>query len=249
MSLNQLEFIQGSFTLAFVLISILIGVTFLIKYFRGKVNEFLLVGITWMGIVSPYYPDAINFVLILWTGDQLPIIIYFFLANALIPPIHITWMLAFTNLFYKEHQKLIVILFAILAAVFEILFLAFLFTNPSLIGTQVGPFYTDWELFVVVYLVFSIIVFLVTGLMFAKFYFKSLAKEVNLKGYFLIVAFISFTVGTSLDAFLIGTFIPVSGLILAIARIILITASLEFYIGFAMPSWIKNIFVKIKTQE
>ncbi len=244
MELTELETLQGAFTLAFVLVSVLLGLSFVIKYFRRGVIEFLLVGITWMGIVSPYYPDAINFILILWTKNQLSVVTYFFLANALIPPIHITWMLAFTSLYYREHKKKIVTIFAIEAFIFEIVYIFLLFIKPAFIGTQKGPFYTDWELFVEAYLIFSIIVFLITGIMFARYYFKSLSKEAHLKGIFLIIAFISFTVGTSIDAFIIDTFVTASELVIAIARIFLIIAALNFYIGFAMPSWVKNIFIK-----
>lgn len=234
-----METLQGALTFAFVLISTILGIIIITKYFIFKKRELLLVGITWILIVSPYWPDAINFIMILMYGTLLDIIIYFFLANALIPIIHITWMIAFTDLLYKQHQKIILLIFTAEAILFEIFFIYFLIIDPSLIGTQMAPFYVEWTDFIVFYLLFSILIFLITGILFARESLKSDKKELRLKGKFLMIAFITFATGTFIDA--IGSLTEIT---LVLARTFVIIGAFMFYIGFTLPKFIKELFLK-----
>ncbi|TFG29968.1 MAG: hypothetical protein EU532_02080 [Promethearchaeota archaeon] len=234
-----METLQGALTFAFVLISTILGIIIVIKYFTFRKRELLLVGITWILIVSPYWPDAINFILILVYGTLLDIKIYFFLANALIPIIHITWMIAFTDLLYKQKQKTILLIFTAEAILFEIFFIYFLIIDPSLIGTQIAPFYVEWTDFIVFYLLFSILIFLITGILFAQRSLKSDKKELRLKGKFLMIAFITFATGTFIDA--IGSLTEIT---LVLARTFVISGAFMFYIGFTLPTFIKELFLK-----
>jgi hypothetical protein len=211
----------------------------MIKYINYRRRELLLVGITWILLVSPYWPDAINFIMVLWYGILLDITIYFFLANALIPLIHITWIIAFTDFLYKEKQKIILLIFTTEALIFEVFFLYYLILDPSLIGTQLAPFYVEWSEFVVFYLIFSIAVFLITGLLFARESLRSENAEVRLKGKFLVIAFVSFAIGTFIDA--MGSLTEIT---LVLARTFVIIGAFMFYIGFTLPTFIKEIFVK-----
>ncbi len=172
-------------------------------------------------------------------GNLLDVVIYFFLANALIPIIHITWILAFTDFLYKEKQRIFLIIFGAEAIAFEILFLYFLFLDPSLIGTQIAPFYVEWTDFVIFYLLFSIALFLITGIMFARESLKSDNKEIRLKGKFLIIAFITFAIGTFIDA--IGNLTEVT---LVLARTFVIIGAFMFYLGFTLPRFIKEVLIK-----
>jgi len=221
------------------LISTILGLIIVTKYFKFKQRELLLVGITWILIVSPYWPDAINFIMILTYGTILDITIYFFLANALIPIIHITWMIAFTDLLYKKNQKKILLVFTAEAILFELFFIYFLIIDPSLIGTQIRPFYVEWTDFVVFYLLFSILLLVITGILFALRSLKSDNKEIRLKGKFLLIAFITFATGTFIDA--IGSLTEIT---LVLARTFVIIGAFMFYIGFTLPKFIKELFVK-----
>ena len=62
--LSGLEYLQGGLTLAFVLISLILGIIIISKYFNYKNRQLLLVGLTWIFLVSPYWPDAISFLMI-----------------------------------------------------------------------------------------------------------------------------------------------------------------------------------------
>ena len=70
---------------------------------------------------------------------------------------------------------------------------------------------------------------------------KSDDPEITLKGKFFIVAFVSWAIGAVMDAAL-----PLNIVTLTIARIILISSAIEFYIGFILPKIVKKLFLKKK---
>lgn len=238
--LNTLQLFQGSFTLVFVLISLVLGLIIISKYFTYRKRQYLLVGITWIFLVSPYWPDAISFLLILITRSKLHEPTYFFIANGFIPPLHITWIIVITDFIYKEKQKYLLWIFSIEAIASEIIFLTFFFINPYLIGTpQPNPFVVEWNLLIDLYLIISIALFLLTGILFAKQSLQSEMKEFKYRGRFLIAAFITFTIGTLIDVIL-----ELNEITIVIARLFVIIAAFCFYFGFTMPNFIKKILIK-----
>ncbi|TFG04070.1 MAG: hypothetical protein EU539_11645 [Promethearchaeota archaeon] len=239
MPLNPFEILQGILTLIFVLISILLGLSIISKYRLQRNRLFILVGITWICVISPYWPDAISIISILFFNASLGEPLYFFLAMAFIPLVHVTWILAITDMMFKSKQKPIMAFIIVEAFLYEIVFLYFLFTDPSLIGTQVAPFDVDWTYFIIIYLFLSIIAFTITGLLFARESLRSENEEIRLKGKFLLIAFISFAVGAFFESAMV-----LNEITLVIIRIIVLTAAFEFYIGFTLPSIVKKAFIK-----
>lgn len=239
--LTAFEIFYGSFTLISVIISTILGLFITLKYFKFKQIELLLVGITWILLASPYWSDAIQFLIVMIFNIEINTPLYFFLANAFIAPIHITWAYAFTNFLFKNIKKQLMLFFIIEALVFEIAFLTVFFINPLLIGDQKSAFVVEWAIWIQIYLLFSIILFLVTGFLFARSSLKAEDSEIKLKGKFLIVAFLTFTIGTLIDV--IGAESPTEITIL-LARTFVIISSLCFYIGFTLPKFIKDVFIK-----
>jgi hypothetical protein len=90
-------------------------------------------------------------------------------------------------------------------------------------------------------LLVSIALFLITGFLFARRSLKSPAKDVKLKGKFLIIAFLCFTVAAVIDV--VGAETP-NELTIFLARTFLIISSICFYIGFIMPRFIKGLFIR-----
>jgi hypothetical protein len=83
----------------------------------------------------------------------------------------------------------------------------------------------------------------VTGLIFGKESLNSKDTTVNLKGKFLLSAFVLFAIAAALDS--IFTVQTSYGIILKIiARIMLMVSSILFYIGFIMPERIENWLIK-----
>ena len=239
--LSAFEIFYGSFTFASVIISTILGFFIALKYREHKRVELILVGITWILLASPYWSDAIQFIIVMVSNTELNPPIYFFLANAFIAPIHITWVYAFTNLLFKKQKKILLVFFGSEAIIFEIAFLIIFFLDPNLIGTPQSYFVVEWALWVQIYLLFSIILFLITGFLFARASLKSENPELKLKGKFLILAFITFTIGTIIDV--VGAESPTE-ITIFLARTFVIISSISFFIGYTLPKFIKDRFIK-----
>ena len=87
--------------------------------------------------------------------------------------------------------------------------------------------------------IFAVFTTLVTGILFSKESMKVKDPLIKLKGKFLLVAFISFTIGALLDALL--AFTPLN---LVIVRLILISSAIEYYFGFFVPKRLANWIIQ-----
>ena len=208
-----------------------------------KTRNYILVGLAFMGIAFPWLPDAISYLMIIFINLKLSPEISFIIGYAILPFFLLCWLLAFMNLYYEEKQNLILIIFILPIIIFEIIFFYLLFTDSSLIGTFVGPFQIRWTLFMEIYLFIFIIIVILTGVLFVQQSFKSNNPEIRLKGKFLLVAFISFTTASIIEAMF-----HLEPITVVITRIILISSSIEFYIGFILPKWMRNLFSSLSSQ-
>ncbi len=233
MQYGLIEILQGSFSLAFVIISLIIGIRFLLRYYEHKINQLLLVGISWIGLSTPWWPDSINLILILLTNSILSVEANFIIGTSAMPFILLVWLKAFTDLTNKEKQKRILMTYFIVAIIFEILFFYFLLTDPTQIGTFETPFLLVYGIYIEIFLIIFIVTFVITGILFGNQSLKSENPEHNIKGKFLIIAFILFSIGAFLDSIIPELFM--------IARIILILSALSFYCGFILPEWMKRL--------
>lgn len=237
--LEPLEIVSGTFSLIFVIISVVVGLKIASKYFEFKQRDFLLVGIVWILIVEPWYPSSISFLVALFNNGQgISDSLYFIIGNVLIPISVFIWMIAFTDLLYKEKQIIILVIFTAFGAGFYILFFSLLLSDPSLIGTIHGIVDVEYQSYMMIFLLAVVAIILITGIIFARESLKSTNSEVKLKGHLLMAAFILWSVGAILDAA-----IPLTILTLIITRAILILSSIAFYGGFILPKWMKNIFL------
>ncbi len=246
-----MDYLQGSFSLIFVIISLIIGITILSKYFEFKNRLYILVGISWIGVAIPWMPDSISFLMNLIIQKSLDPGWYFIIGNCFLPIALITWSIAFTDMIYRQAQKKIVLIVIILSILFEIIFFTLFFIDIDLIGTidpVIRPFTADFGLFIIIYLMLAILYMLVTGVIFAQKSVKLEDREVRLKGKLLRAAFITFTVAAVLDASLGMIFEdpadPLLAVMVVIVRVLLIFSALEFYGGFLLPKWMKEIFMK-----
>ena len=241
LQLSNFEFFYGTLTFVAVIISIILGIVIAWKYQKFKNIEFLLVGLTWIFLFSPYWSDAIQFITLTIFQYQISSMVYFFIANAFIAPIHIVWVIALTKFIFHKRKKIMLIIFSTEAIIYEFFFLLSFFIDPNQIGTQMSAFVVEWAIWIQIYLLFSILLFLVTGFIFAYQSLKSENRELNIKGWFLIFAFILFTIGTVIDV--LGADAPTE-ITIFLARTFLILSSVFFYIGFTLPRFIKKLFIK-----
>ncbi len=113
--------------------------------------------------------------------------------------------------------------------------------NHLLIGNQISTFVVEWALCIQIYLLISIVLFLITGFLFARASRKTEDPEIKLKGKFLIVAFLTFTIGTIIDVIGAG---GSTEILIFLARTFVIISSICFYIGFTLPKFVKDINLK-----
>ena len=248
MALELVDFLQGLFSLLFVLISLILGFKILSKYFKYRSNLYILVGLSWIGVANPWFPDSISFIMNLVLQESLPVELYFIIGNAFIPLALLTWLIAYTNMISKKRQKLVISITIILSIVFEIVFFYLLITDIDQIGiiNPARPFTVDFGIFITIYLLVVIVIMFITGIIFAQRSVKSSDKDIKLKGKLLRAAFITFTVAAILDSLLGAIFEdptdPILSIMVVATRVLLIIAAFEFYGGFILPKWMHSLF-------
>ncbi len=236
--LTQLEFLQGIFTLIFVSIAIILGSKISLKYFKLKRRELYLVGLTLILMITPYVYTVIDFLTILLTGVSAPVEIIY-LGIALVAFASLTWLILITDLLYKEKQKIILGLIIVQLVVFEIFLIYAILVQPTLILIPYGSRYYREAPILIYYYIVSMLIFLISGFFFARGTLKSDNKEVQLKGRFILIALITYVIGAILDiAFEATAFTE------TLARLVQISSFTEFYIGFALPDFIKKSLIK-----
>ncbi len=241
--LNELEIISGSFSLTFVIISLIIGVTLILKYRSLKNRTLLTVGLTWIFICSSWWSRSISFLTIIFFDFALDAVLYLFLLNAFIPIAVICWIYSFFSLFEYESKKRILIAYLVICIVYEVFLITFLFINTAVIGSV--QFYTaSGGPLSMTFQIFAIFSFLITGILFARKSLESNDPKIQLKGKLLLVAFISFTISALYESIM-----PLTPLTLALIRILLISSAIEYYFGFFMPNLLVHILTKQKESK
>jgi hypothetical protein len=238
MVLTTLDLINGLFSIIFVAISTFVGLTIASKYIKSKIRTLLFIGIAWILIVSPWWPSSASVILALATGKGLSLEMYLLLGNLFTPVFVFLLVAAFTEIYYNDKQKIILIIFAIIGILIEIYLVYFIIVDPSVHGELQGIIDIEFRGLLRIYLLFNILLVLVLGFLIALNSLRSETPEIKLRGKFLMLAFISWTVGAIADASL-----PLNFITLTIIRIVLITSAIEFYIGFILPDWIKKHFL------
>jgi len=240
--LSEVEILSGILSIIYVAISTYVGLRIASKYFELKQRVFLLVGLTWIGLASPWWPSMVSFLIAVSTGGDglynTPKI-YFLIGNLLIPIFVLLWITAITDLLYKNKQKVILTIFTIYCISFEVIFLYLLSTDSTRIGELKGPVDVDYTYIILGFLLSIILIILITGILFGRESLKSDNPEVRLKGKLIIIAIILFSIGALLDSA-----IPLMLITLPITRIILILSAILFYGGFILPNWMKKLFLK-----
>jgi len=85
MVLTPLEVLTGSLSLVTVVISTIIGLRIVSKYFAYKRRELLLVGFTWILLCEIWWSSAFSFLAALFTGVGFTPELYFTLGNLFVP--------------------------------------------------------------------------------------------------------------------------------------------------------------------
>ena len=242
--LNPYDIMNGTFSLIFIIISVAVGIRITLSYKKQKDSLYLIVGICWILMTESWYPSAISFLIALFTGGDGLLNhpeIYFIIGNVLVPLNQSLWLLAITNIFYKEKQKIVLISYVIFGIIFEIIFFYLIIFNSSAIGVLESPVDVDYHEFLTIWIIINLIIWIVPGIIFARASIKSDNPEHKLKGWLLILAFLLFGIGGILDSITFNYW-----WILPITRMILITSAICYLGGFVLPDWMKKLFLRKK---
>ncbi|MFX1398175.1 MAG: hypothetical protein ACFFAS_14165 [Promethearchaeota archaeon] len=232
-------FTEGILNIIYIVVTTITGLLIASKYLKYKENVFLYVGLSTIGLSSPWWPATASFVSILLTQQKLTEIPYFILGISLAPIFAMLW-LAGVNILFEKKEKLILIFYSIIYYIFEIAFFSVLIIDSGQIGSLIGPLNVKYEPWIRTIMGILILFVLVTGLMFSIRSIKSTNPEINVKGKLLTIAFIFWSICSVVD-----TTFTLSIELLLFIRILLILTSITFYVGWILPGFSKNILRKL----
>ncbi|HEY0089297.1 MAG TPA: hypothetical protein VGB37_10660 [Candidatus Lokiarchaeia archaeon] len=239
MSITTLESVSSILSIIVVSIFIFVGLRIASAYVKYKMRNFLLLGIGWALLSSPWWPSSISFLIFLITNRGLDLRLYLLLGNVLVPLFSMLIIISLTNLRFKKNKKYIVSIFGVIGVLFEIYFLYFLINDPNILGELHGIVDIEFNIIIKIYLASMTIVILIAGMLISKESLRSEKSDIRLKGQFLFLAFVLSCIGAFADATL-----PLTLLTILIVRLILITGSIMFYLGFLLPKWLKKLILK-----
>lgn len=113
MELGLIDFLQGIFSLLFVLISCFLGFKIISRYFKYKKREIALIGLAWIAITSGYIPDAISFLMIIFLNSPLSESFYFIIGFAFIPLYFMCSLIGFMDVLHINKKRFSIIFFII----------------------------------------------------------------------------------------------------------------------------------------
>jgi hypothetical protein len=242
MSLSNLDILNGTLGLLVVIVSFILGLIVLLKYFKNKNKNFILLGINLIFLASGWYGTSSSFIVALITNSEGLSLELILLLNFIPLPIGLLcWTGFYTNILMKERQKLFLIIMIAITVFFYSIFLSVIFTDVSQAAIKLSPVDTTAgdNKFLSIYIIIFIIVLLFTGIHFSLRTMKYDDIEMKTKGKFLLFAFPAFAIGGFLDSTL-----PSDEVTLIIFRVLLISSIIGFYIGYLLPNWIKKRLIK-----
>ncbi|MBD3353370.1 MAG: hypothetical protein GF364_17950, partial [Candidatus Lokiarchaeota archaeon] len=235
MTFGTIEIVNGIFSLIFVVISLYVGLRIIAKYLRIKSSTLLFMGLTWIGLTSPWWGSSVSFILGTISGQGLSLQLYLFITLTPLPIFFSFYLKAITALLWKDKQSSILAIYMLIGLLFDVFYILFIILAPEIIGRLELMTDIRFKSFTILYLILIIFSFLIFGVLFGKASLKAENPEIRLQGKMLIIAFISFSIGSILDSSLTLNFVT-----LPITRLILISSALEFYSGFILPDWLKH---------
>ena len=237
--LTQIEILQGTTSLIYAISGSIIGLIIAAKYLKHEKKELLGIGISLALITAPWYGAGISFLTIVILGYGLNDSIYFYINYGLLPFALISWMYGISILIFPKWIKKNVIISVIICIPYEMVLIILLAIDPSMVGTKQGMFNSDAALIPTIFIIFGLLVTLITMLMFIRVCLRSDSLKVKWQGRFLLIAVILLIIGSFMDAI-----ITLNPMILIITKIILMIRLVFSYLGWLMPDKIANWLVK-----
>ena len=230
----------GIFTLIYIIVTLLVALKIIAKYFEIKENIFLYAGTAYLGAAIPWMGVALNFISVVFF-DTIPSMELHFLVHGAILPFTL-WLWIITNLKLSNvkptKQKIIIAISFVIAIIFQIIYINIIFTDTTILGTLINEIQVDYAPFSELYLLIMAIIMISLGFRLGFHSLKSNIKRVRLKGKLIVYSFILATFTFALEIF-----VPIITMII-LARILVAFTAILFYGGFILPKWMEKLFLK-----
>ena len=238
MPISPEEHIMGISTLIWVIICTTVGIIIMLRYRKYKQNILIYWGIAWIGMALIHHPAVVSYIVAFFNGTGLTLQQYLMFGMQLTAVTFIFFLYVIMELVWKEKQKIVVIVFAVIHTIFLLLWYILVFTAPERLGSLISIVDIKYEGIASLYALYISITFVTLGIILSIKLLKSDSKENKWKGIFLLLCFVSYTGAAFMDSF------PLSTTVLLILRFVFISAAIEMYIGWLMPDFIKKRLVK-----
>ena len=237
--LTQFEIIQGFAGLISLAISIFVGLKIISKYFTYKRVELLTVGLMMVFITSAWWGASLAFIMYFVFNSELSDVSYIFISYGLVSLASIFWIFSFGYLVYPKLKWKLLSIWLAISIVYTIFFMYYLFINPSFLAERITPFDSETRYFVSGYVLLSLLMSLITQIIFLRVSLQSNDPRIRWKGKFIFLGLIVFLIGAILDSV-----IALDPVTLFITRILLVISSILGYIGWIMPERVANWLIK-----
>ncbi len=237
------EFIEGFLSLIWVIFATIIGFMIILK---TRKKQYLTVGIFWIFMCGGWWASSVQFITIIAMDYRLPDPLYLMLTMLAIPWGVICWLISFGNFAYPDYKKKLVYINLIIIIIYQSLFLIFTFTITEWVGTRdpLTLFNTKFSYFSLFFIIYGMVLILITGAIFSIKSMKMDDKKIQWKGRFLLIAFILYSIGAVFDAAINPSDPNISTLVIFLTRIALVISGILFYFAFFLPERVANWLIK-----
>ena len=203
---SQIELTIVFFDIIFVIISTIIFIKLIFKYFYLRKTVFLTAGLTWLSLSSTYWSSPLAF--FYHVLFERPINPYFYIAvnNVQTGFILMFWIYTFCLLIYPERKKAILIPFFTIALILETIMIVLIIIAPYYVATIEGYSMIKPGIYSIIFKFFVLIVVFISLAIFYSKSIKSEKLEIRWKARFLILAMISYVVSL-FEILYVGLFI------------------------------------------
>ena len=240
--LSQIDVINGIFTLGMVIVNTAVGAVLIWKSRETKSRPLLAMGIALILLVSPWFTNSINFLLIISNLPSLTPELHLAMSLVPLPIANFAWMVMITDLLLKKRQKPILIIYFAYAVFFNVVVLTLLPIDSTLVGTFDSPIDTVYSSLISGLILVLLMTVQVNSLLFFVRSRRAESPEARLKATFFLISTTTFVVASILDSR--ATFEGVAFII--IIRFLLLLGAIEIYWAFLLPDYVKKVFIRSK---
>lgn len=242
--LTEFEIASGILGLIALAISLIVGIKIIAKYFQHKRHELLAIGLMMIFVSSGWWAALSAFLLFILFDFYFPTTLFLVLSYGLTPISHLLWIYAFGYLVYPKSKWKFFLIFAVISGLYELYFWYFIITDPAVIGTRTDQFiYDGISPLIQLYILYIIVVSLITIYIFAKECLRSDNPKTKWRGKFLVYSMITLAANTVLAIVLgiyaetlILIFVPPYDItLLLVMNILIYLSTILSYIGWIMP--------------